>query len=58
LNESVLEDAKVDEYIKNKCKFIPQMVYEYRSEWYEKFIEDIIKMLKRESRRISSEKKT
>ena len=57
LNESVLEDKKVDEYIKNKCKFIPQMAYEYRSEWYEKFTEDIIKMLKRESRRVSSEKK-
>jgi hypothetical protein len=46
LNESVLEDVKVDEYIKNKCKYIPQMICEYRAEWYKKFIEDIIKMLK------------
>lgn len=57
LNESVLNDSRVNEYILNKCKFIKSLILKHNYEWYEYFIEDIIKMLKRESRRISEEKK-
>ena len=53
----MLEDQFVDSYIKNKCKHIPNHIENYGLLWYECFIEDIIKMLKRESRRLNTLKK-
>ena len=58
LNEEVLENEYVDNYIKNKCKYIPNLIVNHDYFWYEFFIEDIIKMLKRESRRLNNLKKT
>ena len=57
LNETVLDDNKVDLYIRKKCRDIPKFVEKYSHQWYEYFISDIIKMLKSESRRLSTERK-
>jgi len=56
LNISILEDEKVDTYIKNKCSYIPQMKEKHGWTWYEVFIEEIIHMLKRESIRINNDR--
>ena len=56
LNERVLDDEYVNNYIINKSKFIPEMITKHGKEWYEYFINDIIKMLKRESRRLHHER--
>ena len=53
LNESVLDDEKVDEDIINLCSQIPALKLKYGRSWYESFIKDIIKLLKRHSRRLS-----
>ena len=58
LNESVLCDEYVDNYIKNKCVYIGEMRKKHGYDWYEIFIADIIKMLKRESRKISEKQKS
>ena len=54
LNESVLDDEKVNEDIINLCTKIPDLKLRYDKSWYEFFIKDIIKLLQRHSRRISA----
>ena len=50
LNEIVLEDKDVNEFILEKCKKINYLKEKYENNWYEYFINDIIKMLQKKSR--------
>ena len=56
LNESILDDEYVNKQIIKLCEQIPSQKL-VNEDWYEVFIEKVIKMLKRESRRIAFEKK-
>ena len=57
LNESVLENEKVDEGIKKICKTIPDLIRRNNYKWYDIFIHKICNLLKHESRIINSLKK-
>ena len=54
LNESVLDDPLVNESIISICNQIPEIKLKHGFTWYEEFIQNIIKLLKRESRRINN----
>ncbi|CAF1017144.1 unnamed protein product, partial [Brachionus calyciflorus] len=57
LNELILEEERVDSEIKKKCSFIPMLIRKHGNEWYEFFINDVIKFLKSEARRLNSVRK-
>ena len=57
LNESVLDDEYVNQQIIEICKNISSLKVISQDGWYELFIGKITKLLKRESRRISKQKK-
>ena len=56
LNESILEENKVHLKIIDICNNIAKIKEKENGLWYENFIEKIIKLLKKESRKISKEK--
>ncbi|CAF1034380.1 unnamed protein product [Brachionus calyciflorus] len=56
-NELVLENEIVDYEIKKRCSFILMLIQQHGNEWYEFFINDVIRFLKSESRRVNSLRK-
>jgi len=57
LNEQILENKKVNNYIIRRCSEIPFMISLFQNDWYEYFIKDIIAYLKKQSRVMNNEKK-
>ena len=57
LNENVLNDQLVNNKIIQICNDINNFKKKHNEEWYEVFIKKIIKLLQRESRRLSSLRK-
>jgi len=57
LNESVLNNKRVDNKIKNQCGKIPELIKLYGALWYDIFNEKITKLLKFESRSLHKQSK-
>ena len=57
LNENILENKKVNNYILKICSEIPLIMNHYKNDWYDIFINDIVSYLKNKSRIINNEKK-